>query len=174
MAAMPSSREFGEALLRETRRRLFDESLPRIRRCLAELSPAELWQRPNEGSNSVGNLVLHLAGNVRQWIASGLGGAPDRRERSREFAERGPIPAAELLARLEAALAEAGAALDRADPERLLDPRRVQGFEETGLSILVHVVEHFSYHTGQIAWAVKAWKGVDLGFYRGRDLERKG
>jgi uncharacterized damage-inducible protein DinB len=163
----------GEALVRECRRRL-DESLERIRACLSHLTTEETWRRPNEHTVSIGNLVLHLAGNVRQWIVSALGAREDVRNRPAEFTERGPIPAAELLARLEAVMAEAAAVIDRLDAGSLLERRQVQGFEETGLSILVHVVEHFSYHTGQIAYAVKAGKDLDLGFYRGVNLDRKG
>ena len=118
--------------------------------------------------------MLHLAGNVRQWVVAGLGGAADVRERQAEFDAPGPMPTAELLGRLEQALSEAWAVLDGLDPASLLVPRRVQGFTESGLSILVHVVEHVSYHTGQIAYIVKARKDVDLGFYRGRDLDARG
>ena len=163
-----------DALCRESRHRLLEESLPRVRRCLAELSDDEIWFRPNEESNSVGNLVLHLCGNVGQYILSGLGGAPDHRERPREFSERGPLPRAELLARLEGTMAEAAAVIDRLDEANLLKKRVVQGFDYDGVGILVHVVEHFSYHTGQIAYFVKARKGIDLGFYRGVNLNRTG
>jgi len=162
-----------DALCRESRHRLMDESLTRIRKCLAELSEDDIWSRPNEQSNSVGNLVLHLCGNVGQYILSGLGGAPDRRERPGEFSERGPIPRAELLARLERTIVEAAAVIDRLDEENLLRKRVVQGFAYDGVGILVHVVEHFSYHTGQIVYAVKARKGIDLGFYRGVNLDIK-
>jgi uncharacterized damage-inducible protein DinB len=117
--------------------------------------------------------VLHLCGNVRQWIGSGLGGAADGRDRAAEFSERGPIPKADLLARLEGVLAEADQVLDRLDPETLLQKRPVQAFEESGLSILVHVVEHFSYHTGQITTFIKTRKNVDLGYYAGIDLNQK-
>jgi uncharacterized damage-inducible protein DinB len=166
--------EDGRALIAECRRRLFTESLPRIRQCLGELTVEEIWARPNVHTNSVGSLILHLAGNVRQWILAGLGGAPDIRERQSEFDAPGPMPTAELLGRLEAVMSEVSAVLDRLDPASLLVPRRVQGFTESGLSILVHVVEHFSYHTGQIAYIVKARKDVDLGFYRGTNLNAKG
>lgn len=169
----PSGAEFGRALVRECRRRLFEESLPRVRRCLSYLDEAEVWLRPNENVPSVGNLVLHLCGNVRQWIGSGLGGAADGRDRAAEFSERGPIPKADLLARLEGVLAEADQVLDRLDPETLLQKRPVQAFEESGLSILVHVVEHFSYHTGQITTFIKTRKNVDLGYYAGIDLNQK-
>jgi uncharacterized damage-inducible protein DinB len=168
---MTDSDRLVAALRRESRRRLLEESLPRILRCLAELTDEEIWWRPNEETNSVGNLVLHLLGNVGQYILSGLGGAADRRERSKEFSERGPIPRADLVGRLERTMAEAGRVIDGIDVAALLEPRVVQGFDYDGLGILIHVVEHFSYHTGQIAYAVKARKGIDLGFYRGVNLD---
>ncbi len=171
---MTESEALVDSLRRESRRRLIDESLPRIRKCLAELSDDELWFRPNEQSNSMGNLVLHLCGNVGQYVLSGLAGAPDHRERPKEFAERGPIPRAELLARLERTMAEAARVIDGLDVRNLLEKRVVQGFDYDGVGILVHVVEHFSYHTGQIAYFVKARKGIDLGFYRGVNLNRTG
>jgi len=164
----------GEALIRECRRRLYDESLPRIRTCLAQLSVEEIWTRPNEQTVSAGNLVLHLAGNVRQYVIATLGGRPDVREPQAEFDATGPMPAADLIDTLENAMAEVSKVLDTLDPATLLETHRVQGFVESGLSILVHVVEHFSYHTGQIAYIVKSRKNVDLGFYRGKNLNAKG
>ena len=169
-----SDSDLGAALLKECRRRLFDESLPRIRKCLGELTVEEIWARPNGQTVSAGNLVLHLAGNVRQYVVATLGGVPDVRERQKEFDEPGPLETADLLGRLEKAMAEVSAVLDRLDPSTLLRTHRVQGFVESGLSILVHVVEHFSYHTGQLAYIVKSRKNVDLGFYRGRNLNLKG
>ena len=167
---MNNSQELGQALVKECHKRLFDESLPRIRKCLARLSEEEVWQRPNENTVSVGNLVLHLCGNVRQWIISGLGGAEDRRDRPLEFSEVGPISTTELLERLEGTMKEAGKILDGLEMETLLEERRVQGFDETGLSILIQVVEHFSYHTGQITYYVKSCKNIDLEYYSGIDL----
>jgi len=161
---------FGRALIAETKRRLFHDSQPRVHKCLARLSEEEIWLRPNAETVSIGNLVLHLCGNVRQNILSGLGGAADRRQRALEFSEPGPIPAAELLRRLDEVLAEVDAALDRLDPASLLEVRRVQGFEESGVSILVHVVEHFSYHVGQMTYFVKSRQGVDMKYYDGFDL----
>jgi uncharacterized damage-inducible protein DinB len=161
---------FGRALIAETRRRLFRESTPRIHRCLGQLTEEEIWFRPNAETVSVGNLVLHLLGNVRQQLLSGVCGAPDRRHRQSEFDERGPIPAPELLRRLDELMAEVDRALDELDPQSLLTVRKVQGFDESGLSILVHVIEHFSYHVGQITYIVKARKAVDLKYYEGVDL----
>ncbi len=168
----PSIEVFGEALVTECRRRLFGEYLPRLRKCLGHLTDDEIWRRPNGNTPSVGNLVLHLCGNARQWIVAGLGGEKDSRERAKEFSERGPIPALELLRRLEETMAEVEIALGGVDPKRLLEVRRVQGFEESGLSILVHVVEHFSYHVGQVTYVVKSLKDIDLAYYAGVDLNR--
>lgn len=137
------------------------------------LDEEKLWRRVNPSTNSVGNLLLHLTGNVRQWIVSGLGGAPDVRARSSEFAERGPIPREELLARLEETLLEAGRVLDGLDPAKLLERKSIQGYDVSVLQALVHVVEHFSYHVGQVTHIVKALEDVDVGYYAGRDLSRR-
>jgi uncharacterized damage-inducible protein DinB len=163
--------QFRNLLVAEVRRRLFDESVPRVKKCLAELSDSEIWYRPNEHSNSVGNLVLHLCGNMRQWVISGLGGAPDLRKRQAEFDERGPIPTPELLRRLDEVMSGVAQVLDHLTYEQIIQPVVVQGFNETGLSILLHVVEHFSYHTGQITYFTKWKKDVDTGFYAGVQLE---
>ncbi|HRI89305.1 MAG TPA: DinB family protein [Candidatus Hydrogenedentes bacterium] len=163
----------GAALIEESKRRLIGESLPRIQKCIALLSEDEIWIRPNEETVSVGNLVLHLSGNVRQWICSGLGGRPDLRERAKEFSTQGPMPTSELLEKLESTLREASQVLDTLDPDSLLEERPVQAYRETGVSILVHVVEHFSYHTGQITYYTKSRKAVDTGYYAGHDLSRR-
>jgi uncharacterized damage-inducible protein DinB len=165
--------DWGKALIDESKRRLFDESVPRIRKCLDQLTDDEIWHRPNAETVSIGNLVIHLCGNARQWICSGLGGEPDHRQRSTEFEERGPIPRGELIQRLEQIEADVRRVLDSVDPASLLDKRPVQVYQESGISILVHVVEHFSYHTGQITYAVKSRKGVDMGYYAGQKLEGK-
>lgn len=155
----------------EIKRRLFEESQVRLERCLNELSEADIWWRPNENSNSVGNLVLHLSGNARQWILAGLGGALDQRRRQAEFDERGPISRAELIQKVLDVMSEIDEVLDRLKPEDLERPVVVQGFEETGLSILIHVVEHFSYHVGQMAYIVKARLDKQTNFYGGINLE---
>ena len=162
--------DFGKALITETKRRLIHEFPPRIHKSLGQLTEEEIWERPNAETVSVGNLVLHLIGNVRQNILSALGGAPDQRRRQIEFDEKGPIPTAELLRRLDELIAETDQALDRVDPSTLLTVRPVQGYQESGLSILVHVIEHFSYHVGQISYIAKSRKAVDLGYYAGIDL----
>ena len=164
------STEFGNALIEECNRRLFDESAPRIHKCLGLLTEDEVWYRPNAETVSVGNLVLHLCGNVRQWICTGLGRQEDHRERAKEFTETGPMPTAELLERLDTAMHDAKAVIDALDPSTLLEKRPVQIYNESGLSILIHVVEHFTYHTGQITYYTKSRKAIDTGYYAGRKL----
>lgn len=168
---MSAQYDFGQALIEETRRRLLGESLPRLRRCLDLIDEQTLWRRPNEQTVSVGNLVLHLCGNARQWIVSGLGGAPDHRQRQAEFDEPGPIPKQVLIEKLEATMNDVAKVLDGVDPATLLEKRPVQVYKDSGLSILIHVVEHFSYHVGQISYVVKLTQNVDLGYYAGRNLE---
>lgn len=164
----------GYRLAAVCREKLRGEFLPRLEVAVARLSDEELWRRPNESSNSVGNLILHLEGNVRQWIVSGLGGAPDRRERRREFEVRGPLPRGEILAALRRTVEEADRIIAALEPAALRRVRRVQAYEVDGVEILVQVVEHFSYHLGQIAYAVKAARDLDLGFHAGVPLDRPG
>lgn len=160
-------------LIDECRRRLLQESIPRIRKCLEQLSEEEIWLRPNAELVSVGNLVLHLCGNVRQWLVSALGGKPDERQRDAEFSEKGPLPTSRLLDMLRTLEREITETLNRLDKDDLTRDYVVQGFEESGVSILVHVMEHFSYHVGQIAYFTKLRKETQLHFYRGLDLSKK-
>ncbi len=146
---------------------------PRIVQCLDLLSEAEVWQRPNVSSNSVGNLMLHLCGNIRQYIISGLGKQPDHRARDAEFAAAGGFTKKELLQKLETTVQEAAVVIEAADEANLLAERVVQGFNLTGVGIITHVVEHYSYHTGQIAFWTKLLKDKDLAFYGDSDLNAK-
>ncbi len=161
--------EVGRAFLAEARRLLLGEYLPKIERCLERLGEEQVWWRAGEESNSVGNLLLHLAGNVRQWVVSGLGGADDARERDGEFAERGGRSREQLLAALRATLEEADGVLARLDPSSLLAPRRIQGLEVTALAAVFHVAEHFSTHAGQIILLTKQLTRGDLAFYSFED-----
>lgn len=161
-------------LIAEVQRRIFGEGYTRIYNCFERLTDEQIWQRPNSQLSSMGNLVLHLCGNVRQWVLSGLGDQEDTRQRSFEFSEKGPLPREELFTLMEKLKEEVEAFLKTVDTERLEKSHKVQGFEEKGISILVHVTEHFSYHVGQIAWYTKMLTGEDLEFYGGVDLEKKG
>src|SRR5690606_5970234 len=135
---------FRDALVREVMRRLFEESFPRIRQCLLRLTDEQIWWRPNPASNSIGNLVLHLCGNMRQWVFAGLGDGADTRRRQAEFDERGPLPRAALDLLLTDTMELVRPVIEEVRTDSLLQPRAVQTFEETRLSILIHVTEHFS------------------------------
>jgi uncharacterized damage-inducible protein DinB len=137
----------------------------RIESCLDRLSGEQIWARGGENENAVGNLALHLAGNVRQWIVSGVGGRPDVRERDAEFAARGGASAAELKERLRGTVGEAAAVIRGLAGERLTERVTIQKYEQSVLEAIYHVVEHFSMHTGQIQFATKMLTGADLGFY---------
>lgn len=159
-----------EALLLEFRKRVFEENYNRIRICLNRLDEEQIWYKPNMVSNSVANLILHLIGNVRQWICTGLGSLPDSRKRDLEFEMQHSVTKDQLFLDLSNLQVEVDNVLDNLAKDIWLEKRKVQVFEETGLSILIHVIEHFSYHTGQIAWITKALEGKDLGFYKDMDL----
>ena len=155
----------GSAFLKESRSLLVGDYLPKIERCVTLLTHEQIWWRANPASNSIGNLLLHLSGNVRQWIVVGLGGAVDSRDRDAEFAQREVIPPDELLTRLRDTVREADQTLDNFDHERLLDQFTIQGLEVSALAAIMHVVEHFSMHTGQIILLAKMFTEVDLEFY---------
>ncbi len=138
--------------------------LPRIIACLDQLSNEQIWWRPNEASNSAGNLVLHLTGNVRQWIICGLGGAPDDRQRDLEFSERGPVPRRVLVSRLRKTVGEAYGVLNKLAPEDLARVYTIQKYQVTGMEAAFHVAEHFSHHAGQIILLTKMVTGRDLKF----------
>jgi len=156
----------GTAFLLQSRRYLKEEYLPKIRRAIEGLTPEDLWWRPGEGSNSIGNLILHLAGNARQWVVAGIGRAPDLRERQAEFDLREGLTGDELLRILAETIEEVDGVLAHLPLESLQETRVIQGLPNTVLSALYHVVEHFSMHTGQIIFISKLRTGRDLGFYR--------
>lgn len=142
------------------------EHAQRIGSCLARLTDEQVWARGSDNQNAIGNLVLHLCGNVRQWIISGVGGAADMRQRDAEFAARRGVPIPELVERLRATVEEAAIVIDGISTGRLAEPLTIQGYRTTGLGAIYHVVEHFSGHTGQIIFATKMLTGEDLGFYK--------
>ena len=156
----------GQAFIDHSRNYLLGEYLPKIRRAVESMDPDDIWWRPNPASNSIGNLILHLAGNVRQWVVAGIGGAPDTREREAEFLAREGWTGAQLLHHLSEALGEVDAVLAGLSESELQEERVIQGFSVTVLGALYHVVEHFSTHTGQILYLAKLRTGTDLGFYR--------
>lgn len=163
-----------DLVIADVKRSLIEESLPRIDKCLDELTIAEVWHKQNEHTNSVGNLILHLCGNVRQYVLSGIDGQEDIRERDLEFSEQGPISKKDLLVKLNKLMKEVDLALDRITADDMVREVSVQGFKENVTSILIHVTEHFSYHVGQITYYTKYIKNLDTGYYAGLDLNAKG
>jgi uncharacterized damage-inducible protein DinB len=148
----------------DSRAFLAKDYLPKIERCLDTLTDEDVWWRPDEGSNSIGNLVLHLTGSTRSWIVNVIGASPSSRDRQQEFDERKQIPRAELKARLRQTLIEADEVLARLDAGALLDRRESRGEEFTVLWCLYHAVEHFAMHTGQIILVAKMRTGGSIQF----------
>ena len=151
--------------IRQARIFLAEDYMPKIQRCLERLSDEQIWWRANEESNSVGNLILHLCGNARQWIVSGLGERSDARNRDSEFAQRALIPRTELTKLVVDTLKDVDQVLQEFDASRLLTPYKIQGKDVIALEAIFHVVEHFSMHTGQIILITKMLEGTDLNFY---------
>jgi uncharacterized damage-inducible protein DinB len=145
--------------------RKLEQLCERIETCVDKLTPDQLWTRGGGHENAIGNLMLHLSGNVRQWILHGAGGEPDVRVRDAEFDARGGIDASELKRRLRSTVNQAVALIRALPPERLCERIMPQGFDVSVLEAIYHVVEHFSGHTGQIIFATKLLTGSDLGFY---------
>ena len=150
-----------------------DESVRMLGICLERLEPGRFWERPNAASNSIGNRLLHLAGNIRQYVISGLGGAADTRVRDAEFSSEAMHDPREVWEKFLLTVSEAREVILRASEAELLHKKKVQGFYLSGLGMALHAVEHLSYHTGQVAWALKAAQDTDLGFYSGTDLNIK-
>ena len=141
------------------------QDFAKIRKALQRLDADQFWVRTHEAENTIGNLLLHLRGNIRQWIISGIGDVADSRDRDAEFAARGGVDSAELVETLGLTLEEAFGVLDGLTAEDLLRKKRFQVYDLTVMHAIFHVVEHFGEHTGQILWAVKRITGQDLGFF---------
>jgi uncharacterized damage-inducible protein DinB len=138
----------------------------RIVVCLGNLNEDQIWARGRDNENAIGNLALHLAGNVRQWIISSLGDYPDSRDRDSEFASRGGVNGAELTRNLRATVEQASRIISGLNTAQLTRMYEIQQYPVSGVEIVYHVVEHFAQHTGQIIFATKMLTGEDLGFYR--------
>lgn len=150
-----------------------DEYMRQIERCASLLNTEQIWRRPNERSNSVGNLLLHLRGNVDQWIVCGLEGREPRRDRPAEFAHREHLSAQPLVANLRSTVDAAAARIQAISDDEFSAPLTIQGYGTTVLVAVFHAVEHFAFHAGQIIFWTKALLDVDLSLYdqHGRRLD---
>ena len=157
--------DLAAAFVAQSRRYLACEYPTKIQRCLDVLPADAIWRRDDDTSNSIGNLLLHLSGNIRQWIVSGVGGAPDARVRRAEFDAREGDGGAALMERLLATVRDADAVLASLDAVRLAELRTIQGRNVTVLDAVYHVVEHFSMQTAQIILLAKRFAPGRLEFY---------
>ncbi len=165
-----ASEEFAQIFLEFSRQKLIGEYWPRTCTCLDSLNDEQIWWRPNEQSNSIGNLLLHLNGNLRQWIIAPLGRVASLRNRPAEFAERSHIEMRSLRENLAHTLEEIDAILNTLSPAELLAQYTIQNDEDvTGLQAIYHAVEHFGMHHGQILYITKQLRSADLEFYRHLD-----
>jgi hypothetical protein len=162
--------QLSELFLEHSRKKLLDEYWPRLKSVVEPLNSQQIWWRPNSASNSIGNLILHLNGNVNQWLVASFNGYRDERDRPVEFKERRLLSGHALLETLGKTMEQARETLAHLAPERLMRVYDIQGYTVTGLDAVYQVVEHFSMHYGQILWIVKATTGADLGFYSELDL----
>jgi uncharacterized damage-inducible protein DinB len=138
----------------------------RIEDCVGRLNYDQIWTRHADNVNSIGNLVLHLCGNVRQWIGFGIGDLVDQRDRDSEFAAREGLQPAELIERSRKTVSDAIAIIGNFDTARLLEKVTIQNYEVTKIEAIYQVVEHFAQHTGQIIFVTKMLTGDDLGYFK--------
>lgn len=162
----PNVSDLATLFLEFSRHKLLGHYWPRLRECVESLSDEQVWWRPNAQSNSIGNLILHLNGNVTQWLVDSFNRDEDKRNRPAEFAAEGGATAGQLLEKLSATLERATQVLDRLTVEELLAPYEIQGYHVHGLDAVYQVVEHFGLHYGQIAYITKSLTSRDLGFYK--------
>ena len=161
-----SAQTVGDEFVDASRVFLRQDFLPKLLHCLNSMTDDQIWWRPNEQSNSVGNLVLHLCGNLKQWIVASLGGQKFHRNRDAEFATRARVSRLELISAMNTAVAEAESVLLNFPTDQLLVQYPVQVYQVSALRAVYHVVEHFSYHLGQILYIYKLQTATDPGFYR--------
>lgn len=165
-----SDAELAALFLEFSRNKLFNQYWPRLRICVEPLTDEQVWWRPNPACNSVGNLLLHLNGNVRQWLIASFGGLEDARNRPAEFNERRRIAGKLLVQQLDATMQEAATVLDRLTARDLAATYQIQGYTVRGLDAVYQVVEHFGMHYGQVLYINKTLRGEDLGFHRELNL----
>ncbi len=169
---MSNEEQLTEELVKNALYRM-DESTRMIQKSLTHITQEQLWQKPNASLNSIGNLLLHICGNMTQYIISSLGETEDKRERDLEFSQHQAGDIELVLKKLLGTVDTAKRVIFDASIDQLLQQRSVQGFSFSGVGVIMHAVEHYSYHTGQIAFWVKQLKDVDLGFYDGMNFNVK-
>jgi uncharacterized damage-inducible protein DinB len=150
-----------------------EEGVRRISTCVGMLPPDEFWRDPSANLVSIGNLILHLRGNVSQYVLRGLRGAEYVRDRDLEFTAKPGTTATAAVRELANTISEACRVIAGLTEEELTRRYEIQGFGLTGVEVVMHVAEHFSYHVGQITFATKLLTNRDTDYYRGRDLNQQ-
>jgi len=154
----------GAAVIADARHRLVKGFPDQVRDCLERLDDTQVWWRPHEQSNAVGNLVLHVCGSTRHFLGHIVGGHDYRRDRPAEFAEKGPLPRPDLFRLIDDTIDEVAEVLDSLDPARLLEMREVpREAPHTVLALIARTTHHWAVHTGQIVYATKLIKQGGLG-----------
>jgi len=148
--------DLSRAVIDEVKDRLVRGFPQQVRACLDALSDEQIWWRPNPGSNSVGNLVLHLCGSTRHFLGRAVGGTDYRRDRPAEFAEQGPVPRERLRALFDETVAETESVLAALTPARLMEVTDGAGEPFTVLNLLLRTSHHWAVHVGQMVYTAKA------------------
>lgn len=146
-------------------RLLLQQSLSRVGHCVGQLTLEQIWWCPGEGQNSIGIVIRHLAGNLRQWGVCGLTGQQDDRDRSSEFRSSLRQTPEQLLDLLESAARDVESVLARITTEDLLRGRTIQGFDVSGMGALMHTIPHFVGHTHQIVALTRMQLGDKYQFH---------
>ena len=170
--AVETDSKTAQMFLEFSRHKLLDQYWPRLRECVESLTDEQVWWRPNETSNSIGNLVLHLNGNLTQWLVASFQGETDKRDRPAEFSRKDGLSRTELTSLLGAAVGRVAEVLARLTEADLQAEYDIQGYHVTGLHAVYQAVEHFGLHYGQIVYATKLLRDADAGFYS--ELTRTG
>lgn len=169
----PTADQLAQLLIRDWCH-LLDAPMNKIRHCLDQLDNKQAWWRPNPSMNSVGNLVLHLAGNLRQWGITGVKNLDDNRDRESEFIAVDGLSCEELLERLTATVSESQQVFADLSPADLIAPRTIQGFDVTVLEAIQHTITHFTGHAHQIIMLTRMIVGDGYTFAWSPDQPRTG
>jgi hypothetical protein len=159
---MTEVNRLGNVALESMRSRITQFLPGQIRQSIQQLSDEELWWRPNQESNSVGNLILHLSGSIRNYLCRSIGGFDYTRDRAAEFTERGPIPREQLLAIFDQMVEQATATLESFETSRFFGGTEEPDYYPNLFDQICGVLTHLSLHTGQIIYVTKMLKAGSL------------
>ena len=160
---MPNKNTIDQELARQMIH-LLNQAMLKIDHCLNQLNDEQIWWRPNDSMNSIGNLLLHMGGNLRQWAIASIGNQPAARDRQSEFEQREIIPATELIQQTSQTVLQTGALLKQLSPSAWLEPRTIQGFDVTVAEAIIHTTTHFVGHTHQIILLTRMQLGTEYEF----------